>query len=129
VKFAIGLVGVGLGFLILIPAAQIAATGRLVSPLWLTATYLIHTLAELCLSPVGLSSMTKLAPGRIVSLVMGVWFLGAAVGNYIGGQLGGLYGSLPLTALFGRVGLFAVVVGLVMLAFAPRLTRLMGGIR
>ena len=106
-----------------------AESGTLVSPMWLTATYLVHTIAELCLSPVGLSSMTKLAPARIVGLMMGVWFLATSVGNYIGGQLSGLYESLPLTALFGRVGLFAVVVGVLMLALAPKFTKLMGGVR
>ena len=64
--------------------------------MWLTATYLIHTLAELCLSPVGLSAMTKLAPPRIVGLMMGVWFLGASVGNYIGGQMAAFYETMPL---------------------------------
>ena len=129
VKFAIGLIGVGLGFALLIPAANLAAAGTTVSPLWLTSVYLIHTVAELCLSPVGLSSMTTLAPARIVSLMMGVWFLGASVGNYIGGRLGGLYEALPLATLFGRVGLFAIVAGAVMLALAPRFTKMMGGVR
>lgn len=124
VKFSIALVGVGLGFVLLVPAARLAADGTAVSPMWLLSTYLIHTLAEICLSPVGLSSMTKLAPTRIVSLMMGVWFLASSVGNYIGGQLGGLYESLPLDALFGRVGLFAVAAGLLMLAFSARLARM-----
>ena len=56
-----------------------------VSPLWLTVTYLLHTCGELCLSPVGLSAMTKLAPVRIGGLMMGVWFLATSVGNFIGG--------------------------------------------
>jgi POT family proton-dependent oligopeptide transporter len=129
VKFSVGLLGVGLGFLILVPAARISASGALVSPMWLTATYFVHTIAELCLSPVGLSSMTKLAPARIVGLMMGVWFLATSVGNYIGGQLSGLYESLPLTALFGRVGLFAIVAGALMLIFSPKFTKLMGGVK
>ena len=129
VKFAIALIGVGLGFALLIPAAQSAATGAIVSPLWLVGVYLIHTIAELCLSPVGLSSMTKLAPASIVSLMMGVWFLGASVGNYIGGRLGGLYEALPLATLLGRVGLFAIVCGALLLAFAPRFTKMMGGVK
>jgi proton-dependent oligopeptide transporter, POT family len=128
-KFSLGLIGVGLGFLLLIPAASLAQSGQAVSPLWLTATYFVHTIAELCLSPVGLSSMTKLAPARILSLTMGVWFLGASVGNYIGGRLGGLYESLPLTSLFFRVGLFAVVLGVLMLLSSRILTRMMGGVR
>lgn len=84
-KFTIGLVFVALGFAILIYAAQLAEQGVKVSPLWLTATYLLHTIGELCLSPVGLSAMTKLAPARIAGLTMGVWFLAASVGNYLGG--------------------------------------------
>jgi len=127
-KLSWGLLGAGLGFLLLVPAANIAATGTLVSPGWLTATYFIHTVAELCLSPVGLSSMTKLAPARIASLVMGIWFLGVSVGNYAAGQLGGLYESLPLPALFGRVGLVAVAAGIIMLLLSPRLKRMMAGV-
>ena len=76
--------------------------------MWLIATYLIHTLAELCLSPVGLSSMTKLAPARIASLMMGVWFLGASVGNFIGGRLAGFYEVMPLASLFGAVAAFGI---------------------
>ncbi|MCC7254296.1 peptide MFS transporter, partial [Hyphomicrobium sp.] len=129
VKLSFGLLGAGLGFLLLVPAANIASSGTLVSPMWLTATYFIHTVAELCLSPVGLSSMTKLAPARIASLVMGIWFLGVSVGNYAAGQLGGLYESLPLPTLFGRVGLFAVIAGIVMLLLARRFTRLAGGVK
>ena len=58
----------------------------------------MHTLAELCLSPVGLSSMTKLAPARIVGLMMGVWFLGASVGNFLAGQAASFYEEMPLDA-------------------------------
>jgi POT family proton-dependent oligopeptide transporter len=78
-KFSVGLIGVGLGFVFLVPAAIRAGSGELVSPMWLMTVYLIHTFAELCLSPVGLSSMTKLAPARIVGSMMGVWFLGASI--------------------------------------------------
>jgi POT family proton-dependent oligopeptide transporter len=128
-KFALGLVGAGLGFVILIPAANLAATGAKVTVLWLTATYLIHTWGELCISPIGLSAMTKLAPTRIVSLIMGVWFLGASVGNYLGGQMAALYGSMPLSTLFGVVGSFGIACGVLMFLFTKPLTRLMGGIR
>jgi POT family proton-dependent oligopeptide transporter len=95
-KFAFGLVFVGLGFAILIVAAQLSAHGVKVSPMWLTVTYLLHTIGELTLSPVGLSAMTKLAPARIAGLVMGVWFLATSVGNYIGGRVSGFYESAPL---------------------------------
>jgi POT family proton-dependent oligopeptide transporter len=128
-KFSLGLIGVGAGFAILIPAALASANGALVSPNWLIVTYLIHTFAELCLSPVGLSAMTKLAPARIVSLMMGVWFLGASVGNYIGGRVGGLYESLPLTQIFGVVAAFGVVAGVIMLLFSGKIKDLMGGVK
>jgi POT family proton-dependent oligopeptide transporter len=124
-KFAMGLVGVGLGFLILVPAAREASAGVRVGAGWLTTTYVVHTVAELCLSPVGLSAMTSLAPARIVSLMMGVWFLAASVGNYIGGNLAGLYATWPLPSLFTAVGLFGLVAGLVMFAIASRIRKLM----
>ncbi|HLB44582.1 MAG TPA: oligopeptide:H+ symporter, partial [Candidatus Limnocylindrales bacterium] len=125
-KFSIGLVGVGLGFLLLVPAARINAGGALVSPVWLVSAYLIHTFAELCLSPVGLSSMTKLAPARIVSLMMGVWFLAASVGNFLGGQAAAFYESLPLARLFGFVALLPVIAGVAMFLYRRRLTELIG---
>jgi POT family proton-dependent oligopeptide transporter len=123
-KFGLGLVGVGLGFLIMVPAARMASADIRVSVLWLVATYVVHTLAELCLSPVGLSAMTKLAPARIVGLMMGVWFLGASVGSYIAGNLASLYETWPLPDLLGSVGLVGVGAGVVMLALTPRLKRL-----
>ncbi|MBA3259524.1 MAG: peptide MFS transporter [Gemmatimonadales bacterium] len=106
-KFTIGLVFVSLSFAILVIPGRAAEQGVLVSPLWLVATYLLHTIGELCLSPVGLSAMTRLAPARIVGLTMGVWFLALSVGNYLGGRVGGLYESFTLPGLFGAVALFA----------------------
>jgi proton-dependent oligopeptide transporter, POT family len=124
-KFGCGLIGAGLGFAILVPAT-LSAGGSTVSPLWLIATYLLHTWAELCLSPVGLSSMTKLAPPRIASLVMGIWFLGASVGNYLAGQTAGFYENMPLSRLFGTVSVLPIVAGLVFFALSRRFTRMMG---
>jgi POT family proton-dependent oligopeptide transporter len=120
-KFAAGLVLVGLGFAVLIPPAQ---AGGLVSPMWLVATYFLHTIGELVLSPVGLSAMTRLAPARIGGLMMGVWFLATSVGNFIGGRVSGLYESFALPTLFGAVGVFAIVAGLVMFALVPMLRQL-----
>jgi POT family proton-dependent oligopeptide transporter len=127
-KFALGLIGVAVGFLVLVPAARMAATGVKVGLSWLLMVYLIHTLAELCLSPVGLSSMTKLAPARIVSLMMGVWFLGASVGNFLGGQAASFYESMPLATLLSAVAVLPAVAGIAMLLFRKPLTRMMGGI-
>jgi proton-dependent oligopeptide transporter, POT family len=125
-KFTIGLFFVGLGFLVLIPAA--ASSGR-VSPLWLTLTYLLHTIGELCLSPVGLSTMTKLAPVRIAGLVMGLWFLATSAGNYMGGRMSGLYESLALPRLFGAVGLFAIGAGVLLALMIRPINRWMGGVK
>ena len=128
-KFAFGIAFVGLGFLVLVPAAAIAATGVKVSPLWLTLTYLLHTIGELCLSPVGLSSMTKLAPAKIMSLVMGIWFLGASIGNFLAGQAASFYESLPAPTLLIAVSIMPAVLGVLMLIFRRKLTELQGGVR
>ena len=123
-KFAWGLLLVGLGFVVLIGPARATEAGTLASPLWLVLTYLLHTMGELSLSPVGLSAMTRLAPARIAGLVMGVWFLGTSVGNFIGGRVGGLYESMALPTLFGVVGAFAIVSGLVLAVFVKPMSRL-----
>jgi POT family proton-dependent oligopeptide transporter len=124
-KFAVGLLFVGLGFMVMIGAAQATAAGQLVSPWWLTITYLLHTIGELCLSPVGLSSMTKLAPDRVKGMMMGVWFLAASVGNLIAGRVAGLYESFTLTQLFTSVTAFALVASLVMFALVGPIRRML----
>ena len=70
--------------------------------------------------------MTKLAPARVGGLMMGVWFLGASVGNFIGGRLASFYEAWPLTQLFGVVAAFGIGCGLILLSFSPRIRRLMG---
>ena len=94
--------------------------------MWLAMTYLLHTIGELTLSPVGLSAMTKLAPARIAGLMMGVWFLAASVGNFIAGRLSGFYEAMPLPDLFGAITAFAVVAGVIMFLLVPWMKRLMG---
>ncbi len=125
-KFAMGLLLVGAGFVILVWAARMAAQGVQVSPMWLVVTYFLHTCGELCLSPVGLSAMTKLAPARIAGLMMGVWFLATSVGNFIGGRVSSLYESWPLPSLFGAVGMFAIGSGILLFLFVKPIKRLMG---
>src|SRR2546422_11540794 len=98
------ILAVGLGFALIIPAAKMAQEqGVLVSPWWLIGLYFLHTIGELCLSPVGLSIVTKLAPPRIVGAMMGVWFLSIAMGNKLAGFAGGFFETLPLPKLFGAV--------------------------
>jgi POT family proton-dependent oligopeptide transporter len=125
-KFGFGLVLVGAGFAVLVPAALVAEQGVKVSPMWLTVVYLLHTWGELSLSPVGLSAMSKLAPVRIGGHVMGVWFLGSAVGNYIGGRLAAFYEAMPLHELFGIVAAIGVAMGIIMLLVSKPITRLEG---
>jgi proton-dependent oligopeptide transporter, POT family len=128
-KFSFGLLGVGLGFLVLVPAALLASSGERVGPMWLMIAYLLHTWGELCLSPVGLSSMTKLAPARVAGLMMGVWFLASSVGNFIGGRLAGFYETFPIAGLFGVVAAFGIGFGLLLAVFAKPIRGLMGEVR
>ena len=123
-KFSLGLIFVGLGFAILIPVAG----GRAVSPWWLTLTYLLHTVGELCLSPVGLSAMTRLAPARIAGLIMGVWFLSISVGDYVGGRVASVYEVFTLPTIFGVVAAFCIVVGVLLVLLFPKMKSLMGGV-
>ena len=83
-KFTIGLLFAGLAFVVVTIASMLTGGGR-VSPLWLVFVYFLQSIGELCLSPVGLSTVTKLAPARMVGLMMGVWFLSISIGSYIAG--------------------------------------------
>ena len=130
-KFAIGLLCAGLAFLLLVPAGLIAQDGAgiRVSPLWLVAAYTIEEIGELCLSPVGLSAVTKLAPTRIVSLMMGVFFLSNWLGNLLAGWTAGFFGSMPLAQLFGVTAAVSLGAAVVMFVLLKPVQRLMGGVR
>ncbi|HKY22802.1 MAG TPA: peptide MFS transporter [Vicinamibacterales bacterium] len=125
-KMAFGLMFLGVGFAVLAWASMSATLENPVSPSWLVATYFFHTIGELCLSPIGLSSITKLSPHRYVGQMMGVWFMGAALGNLVAGRVGGLIASLPLPQLFGAVTMFSVGTGLVLLMFTKPLKKWIG---
>lgn len=143
VKFGIALVGVGAGFLFLVWGAQFAGPDFKVGLWWLAGLYLIHSIAELCISPVGLSMITKLSIARIVGMMMGVWFLSIAVAQYVagvvaqfasvetvGGQVTNLGVSLhTYVGVFQKIGLFAIVVGAVLLLLAWPLRKLMHGVK
>ena len=126
-KFGWGLVLVGAGFAVLVGGAVLAERGVMVSPMWLVVVYFLHTCGELSLSPVGLSAMSKLAPVRIGGLIMGVWFLASAVGNYIGGRLAAFYEAMTLPSLFGSVAAFGILAGILLLLFARPMGRLAEG--
>jgi POT family proton-dependent oligopeptide transporter len=124
-KFATGLLFVGLGFLVMVGAAQASASGVLVSPSWLVLTYFLHTIGELCLSPVGLSSMTRLAPDRVKGMMMGVWFLAASMGNLIAGLVVGFLAKFSHAQIFGAVTAFAVVASVVMFSLVGPIRRML----
>ena len=129
-KFATGLVLLGLGAVVMVVASRLVVAGYKVSACWLLGTYLLQECGDLCLSPVGLSSMTKLAPARYVSQVMGVWFLALALGNNLAGQLSRQYDATNLASLpslFLEVAGLSLAAAVVMYALAPRLQRLVRG--
>ena len=135
VKFGLGLLLLAVGFLVMVWASMSLAEGK-VGMQWLVATYFFHTVGELCLSPVGLSSMTKLAPGRLVGQMMGTWFMGAAIGNLVAGLV---TRYMPQTEtveaavqngvqLFGAVAAVAAAAGLIFIVFARPIRRMQEGV-
>jgi POT family proton-dependent oligopeptide transporter len=131
VKFVLGLAFLGLSFLLMVPAAMLTAEGR-VSPVWLVGLFFLQTVGELFLSPVGLSTMTKLAPMRLVGLMLGVWFLAAAWGNKLAGVLGGGFTATDASGLavfFLQQAALVGVATLLLLTLVPWVKRLMGGVR
>jgi len=127
-KFALGLFFMALSFLVLVPAGSIAqaSEGVRVSPWWLIISYMVSEFGELCLSPVGLSAVTKVAPVRIVGMMMGVWFLSNAFGNKLAGWAAGFFSTTPLETLFGVVTGVLLATALVMFFLVKPLRRLMG---
>ena len=120
-KMGMGLVFLGIGFLVMMWAAQlVVSSGGKVGPTWLVLAFLFHTFGELCLSPVGLSNVTKLAPAKFVSRMMGTWFLGTAMGNTIAGLVGGEFAAakapemphifLVMTLIGAGAGVFILVI-------------------
>jgi POT family proton-dependent oligopeptide transporter len=129
-KFAFGLFFIGLTYVVLVPAGAFAQQGGgfKVSPWWLVAAYFISELGELCLSPVGLSLVTKLSPLRTVGLMMGVWFLSNALGNKLAGWAAGFMTGVPLAVLFGTVAAVALASTLLLVVLIKPIRRLMGGV-
>ena len=127
-KFVWGLVFLGLSFALLVPAAQLTAAGK-VSPWWLIGVYFLQTIGELCLSPVGLSAMTKLAPVKLAGLMMGIWFLGTALGNKLAGVIAAEFNAKDPQALAHFFWQQALLVGgmtVLLLVLVPWVRRLTG---
>ena len=128
-KFAAGLMILGAGFAVMIGAARLVASGDQVLPTWLFFTYLLHTMGELALSPVGLSSVSKLAPRRFVGQMMGVWFLAASLGSIIAGLIAGEFRAdavEEMPGLYLQIVLTTVGSGVLLALCAKPLKRLMG---
>jgi POT family proton-dependent oligopeptide transporter len=128
-KFTIGLLFASFAFVLMVPAAQIATGGKLAGPLWLTGCYFLQTIGELCLSPVGLSTMTKLAPDRAAGFMMGIWFLSISIGNWMAGKAASLYSTFSLPTLFGAIAGFSLLAALLMALLIRPTVRLMGGVK
>jgi len=142
IKFAIALMGVGAGFLLLVWGSSFAGADFRVALWWLAGLYLIHSAAELCISPVGLSMITKLSIARIVGMMMGVWFLSISVAQYVagvvaqfasvetvGGQVTNLKVSLETyVGVFWTIGIVAMVIGVILLVLSPLIKRWMHGV-
>lgn len=127
-KFALGLMGLSVGFFVLAWGAAGASGKGSVAITWLVVTYFLHTAGELCLSPVGLSSITKLAPRDRISQMMGLWFVAAALGNLFAGLTAGTLENKSAGAVFSSVAIYVGVAGLVAIAGAPFVKRVMGKI-
>ena len=127
VKFTLGLLFIGLAYLLLVPAAAMTAYGR-ISPLWLVGLYFLEVVGEMCLSPVGLSTVTKLAPVKLVGIMMGVWFLAASFGNKLAGYLSGFYlpQSGTLVKLYGGIAVGLLISAGILALLTPRVKKLMG---
>jgi POT family proton-dependent oligopeptide transporter len=128
-KFTLGLLFAGLAFAILVPAAKMTETGAQVGVWWLTGTYFLQTIGELCLSPVGLSAMSKLAPDRAAGFMMGIWFLATSVGNWLAGKAASLYSSMPLPTLFGTVAAVTIGAAVVLALLIKPTVKLMSGVK
>jgi POT family proton-dependent oligopeptide transporter len=131
-KFGLGLILLGFGFLVMAGAAVFVARGQKVWPTWLVTTYLLHTFGELCVSPVGLSSMTKLAPRRLVGQMMGAWFLATSLGNLIAGRVAGGFKTDQLVRMpmqFLQMVILPVAVAVVLIALARPIRKMMAGVK
>ncbi len=133
-KFGLALVQLGLGFFVLVAGAMAVGTANMTPVIFIFGIYLLHTTGELCLSPVGLSAMSKLSPSRMVGLIMGVWFLATAAGDFIAGLIGAGIGArtegaadpaLVTLQTYEWVGGLSVIVGVAVLVVSPFIKRLM----
>lgn len=135
VKMGVGMIILGLGFLFMLGAVgERASNGNIeddtnkAALMWLIMTYLLHTIGELCLSPVGLSVVTKLSPPKLASILMAVWMLSSSVANFIGGYLASVVESLGAGQIFTFISIFVIVCGLLLISMNKYIRKMMHGV-
>ena len=128
-KFALGLLFAGLAFALLVPPASRVAFGEQAALWWLMGTYLLQALGELCLSPIGLSATSKLAPDRAAGFMMGIWFVSIAIGNWLAGYAVSLSVKMSMPSVFGAVAMFSIAAALVLALLIKPTVRLMLGVK
>lgn len=131
VKFTLGMLFIGAAYLLMIPAAMLTVQGK-VSPMWLVGLYFLEVCGEMCLSPVGLSTVTKLSPAKLVGIMMGVWFLASSLGSKLAGYLSGFYvgnNSTQLVKLYGGIAVGLLVATVILALLTPTIKRLMGTVK
>jgi POT family proton-dependent oligopeptide transporter len=135
IKMSLGMILLGVGFLFMLiatfnvrvnPTGEVAQKAALI---WLIMTYFFHTIGELCLSPVGLSMITKLAPVKLASLLMGVWMLSSFAANIIGGFIAAYVEELGAATIFSSIAIFVIALGVLMILVSKRLSNMMHGVR
>jgi len=134
-KFGLGIMQLGIGFLVLVAGSAAAGADSMVPVLFIFLIYLFHTTGELCLSPVGLSAMNRLAPAHLASLIMGTWFFASATGNFAAGLIAAATGSEAATgegagrevvmAVYSQIGWIAIGVGIAVVVISPLIKKLM----
>lgn len=129
-KFAFGLFFLAIGIAIMVPASMLVAQGK-VSPFFLIFVYLVETMGELCLSPIGLSTVTKLAPTKFQSLTMGAWFVSPSIGNFVAGLLSKYFkeDAGELTMLFGKMAIATFIAAILLTVLVPKIKKLMGNVK
>jgi POT family proton-dependent oligopeptide transporter len=128
-KFALALLFAGLAFALLLPPASRVALGEQAALWWLMGAYLLQALGELCLSPIGLSATSKLAPDRAAGFMMGIWFVSIAIGNWLAGYAVSLSVKMSMPSVFGAVAMFSIAAALVLALLIKPTVRLMLGVK
>lgn len=134
VKMGLGMIILGIGFFFMLGAVaerggDVADTAVKANIMWLVMTYLLHTVGELCISPVGLSVVTKLSPPKLASLLMAVWLLSSAIANKMGGELASVVEKLGAGTIFLYISIFVICCGVLLITLNKKIVSMMHGLR